>query len=479
MSSESSRIDGFIKKFIKRESLISQGSLVLAAVSGGQDSMAMLSILNGLAGDLKFKLAVGHFDHKLREGSNRDRDFAKRAAEGMGLPFYAGEGDVAEIVKKSGDTIEEAARKARYSFLWSKTLEIGAERLATGHTRDDQVETVLMRILWGSGIRGLSGIPARRGMLIRPIIHLSRDDTARYCSEHRLPYAIDPSNQDKRFMRNKIRLELLPFLKKSFHPGVDENILSLCSNAQTLLASIKKTTVPILENALSKLSPETWTLDTKPLAELDDTSLFVLLSDVFADYLGCDLNFSQKHFRSLFDLCRKDGRSGKSLSLPGLSARREFDEIVFTVKTLGKNRTAEDRVDISGLKIMNKGLRVPGITRIEGLTIKAEVLNHSPDDGMKLAPFADSAYFSLDKVTPPLMIRTPVPGDRMRPFGMKGEKKLSDIFIDKKIPMRLRAGILVLSDAKEIMWLVGIATSECFRCTNKTNKLLKLTITRE
>jgi tRNA(Ile)-lysidine synthase len=150
--------------------LLPGDGLVVAAVSGGPDSMALLSILYTLSGELGYRVAVAHFDHQIRGSSGDDGALVEEYAKRLGLPVHAGAGDVREEADRSGDSLEEAARKARYRFLTSVADETGARCIATGHTRDDQVETVVMRILHGTGIRGLAGIPARRGRIIRPLL---------------------------------------------------------------------------------------------------------------------------------------------------------------------------------------------------------------------------------------------------------------------------------------------------------------------
>jgi tRNA(Ile)-lysidine synthase len=479
VSDRAKQIESFTEEFIRRERLVSPGDSVLVAVSGGQDSMALLAILHRLAPGLQCSLQVAHFDHMLREESERDMQVVERMARDLGVPFHCGRSDVRKAASESGDTIEEAARKARYRYLRSTAEKTGASRIAVGHTRDDQVETVLMRILWGSGIRGLAGIPCKRDKLIRPLIHASREDTRRYCIERGIPFVSDPSNRDKRFMRNRIRLELIPLLKSSFHPGVEENILNLCSNARTLLESIRRKTRPALESALRKEASGELVLDIAKIRELDDTSLFVLLGDVFSDYLGCDMDFTKIHYMNLFDLMRREGASGKSLSLPGLTVRREYDELVITRAVPAGTIDAGECVKLSSLRPIRKGLKVPGTTKAGGVTIKARVIPRESIAPGELKATGGTAFFSLDKITPPVILRTPEPGDRMRPFGMKGSKKLSDIFTDRKIPARRRAGTFVIADAREIIWLVGVATSESFRVTPSTRNVLKITVTRE
>jgi tRNA(Ile)-lysidine synthase len=228
MTNENARLTReTVKWFALSEELLPTEGLVLPAVSGGPDSMALLGILHDLSRELKFHLAVAHFDHRIRDTGERERKLVEDFARSLGLPVYSGTVDVRAQVAASGDTLEEGARKARYQFLSGVADEIKASRIATGHTKTDQEETVLMRILRGTGIRGLAGIPTRRGRIIRPLLCLDRSETRRYCDERGIPYVMDSTNEDATIFRNRIRLELIPLL------------LSLASGRQRARSSSK------------------------------------------------------------------------------------------------------------------------------------------------------------------------------------------------------------------------------------------------
>jgi tRNA(Ile)-lysidine synthase len=473
------RFESLIGEFIRAERLIDSGNLVLAAVSGGQDSMAMLAVLNALAHPMGFKLAVAHLDHKLRDNSIEDRKIVEAFAKQCGLPLHAGEEDVRALARESADTLEEAARRARYSFLETVADKIGADRIATGHTSDDQAETIIMRIIRGTGIRGLAGIPVSRGRLIRPLLRIPRTETERYCRAHAIPFMRDPSNTDTRFMRNRIRHELLPLLKTSFHPGVEINLLNLCLNAQRIVSSIREWTAPLISSRLRQTEPDTWHLDLEGMKELDESTMFLLFSDIFADHLQCDMDFTQSHYEMLISLCTAEGRSGKRLSLPGVRIKREYDTLIMSKGALRTEPEASGPVVLSSLKTFSRGVRVPGTTDAPGVTVVARTFRNDGYFPRSLVSTQTTAYFALESVSPPLAIRTPMPGDRIRPFGMSGSKKLSDIFIDKKIPGRQRAGTLIVADAKEIMWAVGIVTSEQYRVSRETKEILKITVLRK
>jgi tRNA(Ile)-lysidine synthase len=472
MSSENpSRLKETVKWFNLSEELFPKDGLVLAAVSGGPDSVALLSILHTLCRGLKFRLAVGHFDHQIRDSGEKDRSLVESLGKSLGLPVYSGAEDVRERAAASGDTLEEAARKARYQFLTTVADEIKAQRIATGHTKDDQAETVLMRIIHGAGVRGLAGIPTRRGRIIRPLLCLSREETRSYCDELGISYVSDPTNQDTTILRNRIRLELLPLLESTYHHGTTESLLRLAKNAQDMIASIRERTHPLIEQNLRSVSPHEWILNVVRIAPLDDTSIVVIFGDVFSEALGCDMDFGRVHYEQLIHLVRDSRGSGKMLSLPGLTVKREYENLILT----------KPRASASIMKNLDyrATLTFPGETRAAGVVIKTEIVERSLLDNESIKSTHRVAYFALDRLRLPLVLRTARAGDRMRPFGMEGTKKLSDLFIDKKIPGRERAKAFVVADADEILWVVGVATNEKSRVTSDTGKVIRITLDEE
>lgn len=469
-----------VKRFVASRELFRQGGLILAAVSGGADSMALVSILHELSPEMGFSVAAGHFNHQLRPSAEQELEVVRGYAGSLGLPFHSGTADVRAIVEATGDTLEEAARKARYDFLHRVAGEIHADHIATGHTRDDQAETVLMRILRGTGVRGLAGIPVRRGNIVRPLLGLSREETVSYCGACGIPYVEDPTNEDLRFHRNRIRHELLPLLESNYNSGIRDNIVRLAENAQTILETIRVQTEPLLERNLEHDAPNRWILDTGEMNRLDDTALVVLFGDLFAEALSCDMDFTHVHYDELVRLVRDTHAMGKSVSLPGLNVRKEHNGLVISQPTHG---ASEPRLPVHGGSTPSPPdpeavLAFPGETTLPTVVVTADILRREEVGGTRFRATETEAYFDRDRITLPLKLRTARPGDRMRPFGMPGTKKLSDIFIDKKIPASARTTSLVIRDARDILWVVGVATSEKCRVDAGTRDVVRIQIRR-
>ena len=487
-----------VKWHIVSNELIPPRSRVLVAVSGGADSMAMLSILHGLGKIFDFEVAAGHLNHGLRPAAADEANKVKSFAESLRVVCHSDSVDVRALADSTGDTLEEAGRKARYGFLDEVAGSIGADKIATGHTRTDQIETVLMRFLRGAGIRGLAGIPLTRGRLVRPILCLSRDDTVMYCEKTGLPVSDDPSNDDRRFFRNKIRHDLLPLLETEYNPSVGDSILRLAKNARSAVQMIRRETDPLINKNLKFHPPASWLFDTGSIVRLDETSLVILFGDLFAEKLGCDMDFTRAHFESLNRLLKDPQGSGKQISLPGLTVKKEYENLVIT------RRSVLDKAAEAGVRVENAGepveLEIPGkttlpggivqnlgIARNRGAVIVIQVLDDAEDRDRgtsgdpatidnALKATERAACFDFDKISPPLTLRLPVKGDRIQPFGMTGTKKLSDIFGDKKIPARDRTSTLVITDANDIIWLVGVATSEKTRVTPQTRRVVKIRV---
>jgi tRNA(Ile)-lysidine synthase len=497
------RLVDAVRRCVITRDLFTAGDFVLAAVSGGADSMTLLSVLHRLSGSMRFTLAAAHFNHRIRASAGDELEHVRRAAESLGIPFHWGEEDVPAIAKQMGDSLEEAARKRRYVFLHAKAAEIGAGRIATGHTRTDHIETVLMRIVRGTGLRGLAGIPVRRGAVVRPLIEIEHEDTVSYCRSRGIAYVDDPSNKDTRFFRNRVRTELLPLIESEYHPGVRENLARLADIARTALENVRQRTRPLIAENLARAGEDRWELATRGFRRLDAFELSVLFGDIFAEEMLCDMDFTRVHYEELARLVLESGSSGKMVSLPGMTARKEHGRIVFERYRPGVSPFATAAMEPAGFPAE---LDVPGVTEARGVRVSTSVADASEVDPSRFGsrPFSrstpphsaaqgrsrrlggdptpqvpnreDEAYFDRETVTPPLVVRFPKPGDRMRPFGMSGTKKLSDIFIDKKIPSGERPTTLVIADAHDILWVVGIATSEKCRVREETREILRIRV---
>ncbi len=448
-----------VRDWIDENGLISRGDSVTAAVSGGPDSMAMLSILNNLSGELGFALSAAYLDHLIRKDTQTERNAAERWCGRLGIPLVTGERDVPALSRKKRIGIEEAAREARYDFLEKFGI------VALGHNSDDQVETVLHHIIRGTGIRGLTGIPVRRGSFIRPVMCCTGDELKDYCRKKHIGYAVDSSNRDVRFLRNRIRHRLLPSLKKDYNPNIRGALLRLANNAVDGLSALDEGIGDLVPPAAADGSV---TIDAASARELPDYRLYLLIDSVLRDRFDVYRDIERVHFEAAAGLIRS-GSSGKHTTLPhGVRVTIEPGSVRFErgAAPSGPTDTPDDIV-------------LPGDGKFDlpGWDMTVSITTTGRHDGSP-SPSSESEA-SLAGVSFPVRVRPRQDGDRIVPFGMKGTKKLSDIMIDAKIPRRSRGAVPVFEDSEGIIWAPGLVTAERTRVTGKSRKVTSFLLSRK
>jgi tRNA(Ile)-lysidine synthase len=433
---------------------------VIAAVSGGADSMAMLHALRELSRQHSLRVIAAHFDHRLRAQSNDDLELVRRTADSLGVPFASGYGNVREHASSTRQSIEAAGRELRYAFLERIADELGADAIATAHTRDDQIETVLMRILFGAAARGRRGILARRGRIVRPMLSVSRADVEAYCRTNDIAFVTDPSNHDLHFERNRVRHVVLPEIR-CVYPGIDGAMIRIAEAAQAEFDRAGLATARRLQVYLQPESQNAWLLGIDAFRRLDDPMDRTHMISEAIEAVNGRADVTSKHIEQLLNLVVAD--PGAVVDLPGVRVRREHDGVVFT-----RRGTAV----VTDLSV--RTLSVPGTLNVGCWQLDACEID-MPDSQEIAQSGKEVAYVRSDYA---LIVRFPREGDRMQPFGMSGHKKLSDLFIDRKVPQRLRAHTPIVESAGEIVWVAGVAVSESSRVYPSDRNVVRLTATR-
>lgn len=460
-----------VRLYINRHRLLEPGMSVLVAVSGGADSVALLHLLKDLAPEYGWQLRVAHLNHGLRQEAAGDAAFVQKLAHRWGLPVLMGQARVGRLARARKLGVEEAGRLARYSFLRQAARSVGAERIALAHHAGDQVETILLNLIRGSGPAGLTGIKPRNGILVRPLLETSRAEIEGYCRAHGLSWHEDATNFSTAYTRNRIRHQLLPLLEREYNPGIRDALLRL---REILLEENHLLDRLTREAAQEVLQGEPGKRISVSLSELwtRHPALRRRLLRLAAGRAGRGLgDLGYGHINSCLKLAR-DGSDGAELHLPrGLRVRKDYGRLIFTRKL--------PSVEEAGSPFKPVSLLIPGETALPelGVAIRAEVRDKAYGE-VPLPKDGDTACFDLDLVELPLKVRVRQPGDRITLFGLEGSKKLKKLFGDLKIPLNLRHRIPLVTGEREIYWVAGVRRSALAPVGPATRRVLWLKLIR-
>lgn len=442
-----------ILTFIKKHQLLKEGTTVIAGVSGGPDSMALLHFLNTIKQEWELTVIAASVDHQLRgEESLSDLQYVKRICEAWGIEFVGASLDVPAYQVKHKLGTEVAAREVRYRFFAKQMERYHADYLALGHHGDDQIETMLMKLARTASSSALTGIPVQRafstGMIIRPFLCVNKSMLETYCKKNQIEVRLDPTNEETDYTRNYYRNKIVPLIKER-----NDNIHRTAQHLSETLAEDEK----YLREAAREMVNELIAFHAENKTASFDGNLFknrahALQRRAFhliLNYLYNDLpkDLSYTHEEQFFALLQRD-EGNTQIDFPnGLKLENTYGKIIFYFSNHSK---APNSQPYSFLLDIPGKLELPG-----GSTITANfVEKHIAQDQF-------SHTFFTEQVVLPLHIRTRLPGDRMSWDGLNGSKKLKDIFIDAKIPIGERDGWPIVTDANgTILWLIGLKKSQ-------------------
>ena len=446
---------------VRRQKLFFAGETVVVAVSGGADSVALLDILTRLDEE-RLSLVVAHLNHGLRgAASDEDEAFVSRLAAGYGVPFVLHRADVAGLAKSSRLSLEEAGRAARYAFFAETAKSNGATSIALAHHLDDQAETVLIRLLRGAGGGGLSAMgSSSQEILKRPLLQVSRADIERYLKGRGLDFRTDATNADTAILRNSIRHELIPFLRK-YNPKVSERLAATAE----ILAGDEELLEQLTETAYARLTcPEASAILLK-IAELaqEPRGLRVRLYRRALLQLRGDLKHIGLPHLEAIDRLVTSGRPNARLKLPGACiVARSYGNLSFQAIEAPANSGWQFSIEGEGNHRLPTGelLQVQRVPR-----------------PLQLAPGARRvAYLNPEQAPFPWVLRSFAPGDRFTPLGMSGGQKVKDLFINEKIPIHERLRIPLLVSAGRILWVSGVKMGNEARVTQAAGLVLRVEI---
>ena len=465
-----------VLRAMRAQSLVPADGTVVVAVSGGSDSVALAHLLAELdaAGDLTL-VALAHFNHQIRGAeAEADEAFCGELAGRLSRPIDVERADVRARARAEKRSLEDAARAARYEFLERARGRAAAGGIAVGHTRDDQAETFLLRLVRGAGPRGLAGIYPRHGAVIRPLLDLRRTALREYLKEIDEPFREDASNRDVAIPRNRVRVELLPYIERHFNVGI-VNVLAreariARDDAEWLDAAAAEASASILTAGDGRLIVDALQLCALPAALRHRVARLALRSGAGERFVSFD------HAAALLELAAGDVRG--PLNLPGLRATRDGTRLVLVP---GGRGMGSEVAPAASKVLEDRGcwsLSVPGRVEIEplGVEISAEFQAVPPADPLSASVVAVAA----DRVAAgQLAIRTRQPGDRLKPLGLGGHKKVQDLLVDRKVPRAERDRVPIVVDGLDrIVWVAGQALSDDFRVVPGSSAVIILKVRR-
>ncbi len=452
-----------VRRTIETSGLLRPGDTVVVAVSGGPDSVALLHLLADLRHEYDLTLHVAHLNHQLRQEAAQDAEFVRALASKLGLPAVIAAADVRALAAAEKRSLEEAGRQARYALCARVATATGAARVATAHTRDDQIETVAMRLLQGAAWGALAGIPVARPLgsatVVRPLLEVTRALILEYLHARRLPWRQDPTNRDPRFLRNWVRLTWLPALDARVPQGrrLLWEVGALAREADQLLGTAADRMMAAAPRTRQTI---TFSLDT--LRNIPPEVRRRVIRLAVREINGTDLPSHDVRVLEARDVV--PGSVGQEIRVARCVVRRGYETVEVTVATPAAIRAYR--------------LPVPG--RVDasdfGVVFTAEVLDRSSLPAA-VTGRADDVYLDALAAGSTVMVRSWRPGDRVSPLGLHGSKKVHDILVDGKVPRWLRSRVPLVTDADgRILWIVGHAIAESAKVTPASATVIRLRV---
>lgn len=460
-----------VKKYIEENHMLENMDGLVMGLSGGPDSVCLLRVMCELAGCFgigKDRIYCVHVNHMIRgEEADADEEFAGRLCGELGLPFVCFKKDITAYAGQIGCSVEEAGRKYRYDCFRQVMKENNINRLAVAHNKNDVAETVIFNMLRGTGIKGMSGIKPVRDDVIRPLLFCNREDIEKYLESIGQDYRTDSTNLSTDYDRNRIRHMILPELKE-INSNAIEHIYNFAAEAEKVYEYVHKRAEEDMRFILS--DEEVWdkdcsdeagltiiNIDINKLEKCDDVIKEHIIHEAIARMAGSRKDISRKHILAAFELCRAD--TGKQVMLPyGICARRSYDNIIMT-----KSRDAKEayNVDINGDGSYE-------IADVGTFSISVEPWKA----GMEVSKKIYTKMVDYGKIKGNICIRTPKSGDYIIIDGKGSSKKLSRLFIDKKIDRVKRLTWPVIACGNEIIWAVGLRYSEAYKVDENTYNVM-------
>lgn len=447
---------------IDKKNLINSGDNIVLGLSGGPDSMALLYALIHVKKQIDFNLILAHVNHGVRgEEALRDEEFVKAQAKELNLECYTKKVDMVSYGKKMGITSEEAGRQLRYGFFREILMEKGGGKIAVAHNKDDQAETLIMRIFRGTGIDGLKGMEFLSNDIIRPILNITRKEIEDYIDSNGIDTVLDHTNLLPIYTRNKIRLELIPYIEENFNPNLVESLWRMSQISKIDSEFLEEASQEKYNYVLNKEEKNCIILNASLFKEQAESMQQRIIRNGIFNLLNDLQGFSEDHITAVKKLFLSE-QTGKSLNLPRkIIARVDYNNLIL------ENRKEKKSVDYLYPICL-------GLNEIRDLPLNLEMELFDIEKLNKYYNDEFTLYVDYDRVQGSLFIRNRRPGDKFIPYGMDGSKKIKDYFIDEKISKDKRDKIPLIVDGENILWILGYRSNNLYKVTEKTKRVLKI-----
>ena len=456
-----------VRRTIEQSRLLEKGDRVIVGVSAGVDSMVLLHLLNAFRQEFDLFLIVAHIHHGLRPvESEREAELVQKESVRFGLPFEYGQFNVKEFRESEGFSMQDAARRIRFQFFHNLLKKYGGGKIALGHNADDQVETVLLRLLRGSGLKGLKGmLPIREKRVIRPLLEVWKEEIEGFARENSISYLTDSSNLKGDYLRNRLRLKLIPLIEQDYQPGFRRTIIK----TSTLLREENDFMEKEAGEAYQKIAYEEGgeiTFKFSAYQSLHKAIQWRVIQKVL-ERMEDGLKIDEGEWSDVNLIYRRLQQAPASLLLElshGLCLEKRYDRVLLRKERL---RT---------IPPFEVELNVPGRTYIREIEREVVVEEREWDSSKSIDESQNVAFLDYERLHLPLRMRNFRPGDRFQPLGAKGTQKLKDFFIDHKIPKYERPSIPLLISGEMIAWIVGYRIDERVKITSETKRVLRIEV---
>ena len=446
-----------VLRFIDEKNLLEKDDRILVALSGGPDSVFLLHFLNKYSKKFKISLSALHINHGLRgKAALADEHFCKKLTKKSGIRFYSVKRDVKALAQKLKISTEEAGRLIRYEEFEKFSAKEGFSKIATAHNADDNAETVLLNLIKGTGLNGISGIPFSRGKIIRPLLVLTKEEIIQYLEFYKIDYRTDLTNLQSEYERNFLRNKVIPLIKKRLNPSLENTLLKSSGVFREINNFVKKRLNDEVKNLVLK-KDDIVSILLAGLDKIDSELRGEAIRLVFEKEYKIKLSFQE--VKRIFSLIEK--QPGKSISLQGkLKVVRERNELV--AMSQGKAYKQKPVIISSGdsVKVNDKYFSIKEVTN------KKKKFNLDKN----------IEFINGDNIHTKFILRRWQPGDRFIPLGMKGSKKVSDFLSEQRLSSYNRKDQMILINNNRIVWIIGLRLDNRFRITPQTKKIYELCI---